>query len=68
MSPEIVAAIVAAIGAIGTAIVAGIRLIFKNIVHYLEELKPNGGGSIKDQVSRLEKRIDDIYKIIAGGK
>ena len=32
------------------------------VKHYLEEikheLKPNGGGSIKDQVNRLEQRQD----------
>lgn len=39
--------------------------------HYLAELKPNGGSSIKDKVdalddkvSRLEERIDEIYSIL----
>ena len=30
--------------------------------HYLAELKPNSGSSIKDQVTRLEQRLDDLYK------
>ena len=34
------------------------------IKEVLAELKPNGGGSIKDQVNRLELRVDDIYKIL----
>ena len=34
------------------------------IKHYLAELKPNGGSSIKDQVSRLEARVDEIYNIL----
>jgi hypothetical protein len=34
--------------------------------HYLNELKPNGGSSLKDSVKRLEDRIDDLYKLIAG--
>jgi H+/Cl- antiporter ClcA len=34
--------------------------------HYLNELKPNGGSSIKDSVKRLEERIDDLYKLVAG--
>ena len=43
-------------------VVAGmIRWLVK---HYLDEmkaeLKPNGGGSIKDQVNRLEKRHDEL--------
>ena len=32
---------------------------------YLNELKPNGGSSIKDSISRLEERIDDLYRLIA---
>lgn len=36
------------------------------VKHYLDEmkaeLKPNGGGSIKDQVNRLEKRHEDLDK------
>jgi hypothetical protein len=40
-----------------------IRWIVK---HYLNELKPNGGTSLKDSVKRLEDRIDDLYKLIAG--
>ena len=35
------------------------------VKHYLNELKPNGGSSIKDSISRLEERIDDLYKLIA---
>ncbi len=42
---------------------AAIRWLVK---HYLNELKPNGGSSLKDSVKRLEERIDDLYKLIAG--
>jgi hypothetical protein len=41
---------------------AAIRWLVK---HYLNELKPNGGSSLKDSVKRLEQRIDDLYKLIA---
>jgi hypothetical protein len=34
------------------------------IKHYLSELKPNGGGSIKDQVNRLEARVDTIIAML----
>lgn len=34
------------------------------IKHYLAELKPNGGSSIKDQVSRLEARVDTIIEML----
>jgi len=30
------------------------------IKHYLTELKPNGGSSIKDQVNRLEVRVGQV--------
>jgi hypothetical protein len=35
------------------------------VKHYLNELKPNGGSSIKDSMARLEERIDDLYKLVA---
>jgi len=35
------------------------------VKHYLNELKPNGGSSIKDSMARMEQRIDDLYKLIA---
>ena len=62
ITPELIAAI-------GTAI-AGLMAGFYGfnkwiITKFLHELKPNGGSSLKDQVNRLEKRIDDIYRIIA---
>ena len=34
------------------------------IKHYLSELKPNSGSSIKDQVSRLEARVDTIIEML----
>ena len=41
---------------------AGVRWMVK---HYLNELKPNGGSSLKDSVTRLEERIDDLYRLVA---
>ena len=41
--------------------VAAVRWLVK---HYLNELKPNGGGSVKDQVNRLESRVDQIYLLL----
>jgi hypothetical protein len=34
------------------------------IRHYLAELKPNSGSSMKDAVNRLETRVDKIYEIL----
>jgi len=39
----------------------GIRWMVK---HYLNELKPNSGSSLKDSVSRLERQVEEIYRIL----
>ena len=38
------------------------------VKHYLSELKNNGGTSVKDQVERLEARVDQIYLLLCEGK
>jgi hypothetical protein len=40
---------------------AAIRWLVK---HFLNELRPNSGSSLKDQVNRLENRVDDIYRML----
>ena len=40
------------------ALAVGVRHLVK---YYLSELKPNGGSSVKDQVNRLEKKVDALY-------
>ena len=32
--------------------------------HYLSELKPNGGGSIKDKVNNLEQKVDLLTDLV----
>ena len=51
-----------AVIAIFSAFAGGIRWMVK---HYLNELKPNGGSSMKDSMVRMEQRIDDLYRLIA---
>ena len=34
------------------------------IKHYLSELKPNGGSSLRDTVNRLEARVDTIIELL----
>lgn len=47
-------------------IMAGFATLVRWLVkHYLYELKPNGGGSVKDQVNRLETRVDQIYILLS---
>ena len=40
------------------ALITGLELRIKDLVkHYLSELKPNGGGSVKDQLTRIERHL-----------
>ena len=48
--------------AISTSLLVGLRWVIKS---YLNELKPNGGSSIKDQINRLEQRVDDLFVLIS---
>lgn len=34
------------------------------VKHYLSELKPNSGSSLKDQVNRLEDKVEQIMIIL----
>lgn len=43
---------------------AAVRWLVK---HYLNELKPNSGSSLKDSVSRLERQVEEIYRILLTG-
>jgi hypothetical protein len=55
------AAIAVAIVTVLGGVAALLRFV---ILHYLAELKPNSGSSIKDQVNRLETRVDKIYELL----
>jgi hypothetical protein len=44
------------------ALLTAMRWLVK---HYLAELKPNSGTSLRDSLDRLEKRVDDLFKLIA---
>ena len=50
------ASLTVAILTIVSSIAFGIKWLVK---HYLVELKPNSGSSLKDQVSRLESALDE---------
>lgn len=34
------------------------------VKHYLAELKPNSGSSLKDSVVRLEEKVEILYQIL----
>ena len=51
--------------AAATATLTGFFIGLKWLVRgWLNELRPNGGSSIKDQVNRLETRVDKIYDLL----
>jgi hypothetical protein len=55
------AALIISILTIVSAFAASVRWLVK---HFLYELKPNGGSSMKDSVSRLERQVEEIYRIL----
>jgi len=62
MQAVVIAAICAALTTVFTGFVIGLRFLVKG---WLNELRPNGGSSIKDQINRLEKRVDDLFVILS---
>jgi len=62
MQAQDYATIAVAVCTIIGGFVGAVRWLVK---HYLNELKPNGGSSLKDSVTRLEERIDDLYRLVA---
>ena len=61
MSAVDYATIAVAVMTILGGFVGAVRWLVK---HYLSELKNNGGSSVKDQVERLESRVDQIYLLL----
>lgn len=61
MNPENIAAGAAAVTTIVGSFSVAVRWMVK---HYLAELKPNSGSSLRDQVTRLEARVDTIISIL----
>jgi hypothetical protein len=45
------------------AVYTAMRFIVKSI---MRELMPNGGNSLKDQVNRIEKRLDSLVDKLIG--
>jgi hypothetical protein len=55
------AALTVSLVTIVAAFVTSVRWLVK---HYLSELKTNGGSSLRDQVNRLEVRVDTIIDML----
>jgi hypothetical protein len=59
------ASLILAAIAVVTAFAGTIRWMVK---YYLHELRPNGGSSLKDQVNRLERRVDEVIDMLLDRK
>ena len=61
MTPGEWVALAVGVCAVCTSLLVALRWVIKS---YLAELKPNSGTSRKDQLTRLEQRVDDLYSLI----
>jgi hypothetical protein len=64
MTPANWAGLIVSIIAIITAFAGAVRWLVK---HYLYELKPNSGSSMRDSINRLEVQVETILKLIEKG-
>lgn len=55
------AGLIVSVIAIVSAFAGSVRWLVK---HYLYELKPNSGSSLKDSVIRLEEKVEILYQIL----
>ena len=61
MSPADWAGLAVSIVTLVSALAMGVKHLTK---HYLSELKPNGGSSIKDKVNALEDKVDLLTDLV----
>ena len=61
MTPADWAGLAVAILTIVTGFATAIRWLVK---HYLYELRPNGGSSLKDKVNHLEEKVDFLTDLV----
>ena len=48
-----------------TTLVGTLAITVRHLVkHYLSELRPNGGSSVKDQVNRLEEKVELLTDLV----
>ena len=62
MSPAEWAGFGAGVMAVLSGGLIGLRVLVKG---WLNELRPNGGSSMKDQLTRLEQRVDELFTILS---
>lgn len=61
MTPADWAGLAVAVMTIVTGFVTAIRWLVK---HYLNELKPNGGSSLKDKVGKLDEKVEFLTELL----
>ena len=61
MNPQNWAGLIVSVIAIVSAFAASVRWLVK---HFLYELKPNGGSSLKDSVNRLEQKVEMLHELV----
>lgn len=61
MTPANWAGVIVSLIAIVSAFAGSVRWLVK---HYLYELKPNSGSSLKDSVTRLEAKVEILYQMM----
>lgn len=61
MTPSDWAALAVSVTTLVGALAMGVKHLTK---HYLSELKPNGGSSLKDTVNALEQKVELLTDLI----
>ena len=61
MTPTDWAGLAVAITTLIGALTAAVRWMVK---HYLTELKPNGGSSLKDKVNKLDDKVEFLTELV----
>jgi hypothetical protein len=58
MTPTEWAAVVTCCIGVVAAVYSGVKVMVRSV---MEEFRPNGGSSLKDQVNRIEARLDVLF-------
>lgn len=61
MTPADWAGLAVSVTTLAGALAMGVKHLTK---HYLSELRPNGGSSIKDKVNMLEEKVDLLTDLV----
>jgi hypothetical protein len=61
MTPNEWAGIAVAVTTLVGAVAVGVRHLVK---HYLYELRPNGGSSLKDKIDLLEEKVELLTDLV----